>query len=103
MSKTLHLTKLSVRRVTGETEYASTEALMESLNTIKAAYNIPINKYIRDMLDGTIDSVSFTKDKPYCHFFGRRFENSLSITIKEAEKIIDFSIPLCEVGKILTV
>jgi len=102
MSKTLNLTKLSVHRVTGETGYASNGALMESLSTMEAVWKIPIKKYIRDLLDGKIDSISLTKDKPYFYFFGRCFEKSLSITIKEAEKIIDFSIPLCEVEKILT-
>jgi len=87
----------------GETNYASNHALMESLNTIKAAWNIPIGKYLRDIVEGKVDSISFTKDRPYYYFFGRRFEKSLSITIKQDEKVIDFSIPLQEVEKILTV
>lgn len=103
MTKTLHLTKFSVHRVMGETSYASNDALMESLNTIKAAWNIPIGKYLRDIVEGRVDAISFTRDRPYYYFFGRRFEKSLSITIKESEKVIDFSIPLQEVEKILTV
>jgi len=87
----------------GETNYASDDALMESLNTIKATSNIPIGKYLRDIVEGRVDSISFTKDRPYYYFFGRRFEKSLSITIKESEKVIDFSIPLQKVEKILTV
>ena len=103
MSKTIRLTKLSIRRVTDETSYATSDSLMESLNTIKAVWNIPINNYLQDMLEGRLDSISFTKDKPYHYFFGRRFEKTLSITIKDDEKVIDFSIPLYEIEKILTV
>jgi len=102
VARNLHLSKVSVHRVANESEYASSDALIESLNTARATWNVPIGKYVRDLAEGKVDSISFTKDKPYYYFFGRRFEKSLSITIKEAERIIEFSIPLHEVEKILT-
>jgi len=102
VAKNLHLSKLSVHRFTNESEYASSDALVESLNTARATLNVPIGKYVRDLVEGRVDSISFTKDRPYYYFFGRRFEKLLSITIKEAERIIEFSIPLHEAEKILT-
>jgi len=102
VARNLHLSKVSIHRVTDEAEYASVDALVESLNTARATWNVPVGKYVRDLVEGRVDSVSFTKDKPYYYFFGRRFEKSLSITIKEAERIIEFSIPLHEAEKILT-
>jgi hypothetical protein len=68
---------------------------------MRAAWDVPVDKYIRDLVEGKVDSISFTRDRPYHYFFARRFEKSLSITIKDAERIIDFSIPLQEVEKIL--
>ncbi len=103
MSRNLHLSKVSVRRVTSETDYADNEDLIESLNTMRAVWNVPIENYIRDLLDRKVDAVSLTKDKPYYYFFARRFEKSLSITIKESEKVVDFSIPLHEAQKMLIV
>ncbi|MCX6659620.1 MAG: hypothetical protein NTX81_04480 [Candidatus Bathyarchaeota archaeon] len=101
MPKALNLSKYSVYRVIGNTDYASNDALTESLKAMSVVWNIPINRYLRDLLERTVDSISFTKDKPYCYFFARRLEKSLSITIKEAEKIIELSVPLGEVEKIL--
>lgn len=98
----MHVSKLSVRRVTNQIEYADSESLLESLNGIRAAWGIPILRYFQDLLDGKVDSVAFTKDKPYYYFFGRRFEKSISVTVKEAEKIIEFSMPLSEAEKLLT-
>ena len=97
MTKSLNLSKISIREVKKDTNYANNETLMESLNTIKATWNIPIGKYFQDLLEERVDSISFTKDKPYYYFFARRFNEMLSVTIKEAERVIDFSIPLQEI------
>jgi len=102
MPKTMNLSKYSVYKVVGDTGYASSDALVESLNTLRAASNVPIDRYLRDLLEGKMDSVSFTKDKPYCYFFGRRLDKFLAITIKEAERIVEFTIPLEEAKKTLT-
>jgi len=102
MRETIKLSKFKINRIVGETNYASDESLIESIKTMKAVWNIPILQYLKDLMDGSVDSVSFTKDKPYYYFFGRRFKKSISITIKEDEKTIEFSIPLEEVNKIIT-
>ncbi|HEV2119909.1 MAG TPA: hypothetical protein VGS11_07395 [Candidatus Bathyarchaeia archaeon] len=41
------------------------------------------------------------KDSPYCYFHARRLEKSLSITIKEKDRIVEFSMPLHEAKRIL--
>jgi hypothetical protein len=69
---------------------------------MRASQGISIDKYIGDLLKGTVDAISFTKDDPYCYFSARRMTSSLSITIKDATRIIDFSVPLLDAEKILT-
>lgn len=101
MPRNVHLSKVSIRRVIGETDYASNDTLLESLNAVRAVWNIPVVKYVRDLVEGRVDAISLTKDNPYLYFFARRFEESLSITIKDAERVIDFSVPLRDVEKIL--
>lgn len=61
----------------------SHDTLLESLNAVRAVWNIPVAKYVRDLVEGTVDAISLTKDDPYLYFFARHFEESLSITIKE--------------------
>jgi hypothetical protein len=103
MARQLRLSRVSIRESNEKTDYASTETLVESLNAFRATSNVPVHRYIRDLLEGKIDSISFTKDKPYCYFFARRFELLLSLTIKENERVIDFSLPLLDAEKILAV
>ncbi len=102
MVKHIHLSRIEIRGISRQTDYATSEALVESLSTLRATHSIPIDKYIRDLLEQRVDSISFTKDRPYYYFHARRFEASLSFTIKDSEKIIDFSVPLREVEKMLT-
>ncbi len=87
----------------GKTDYASDESLMESIHTMNAVWNISLHKYLEDLGNGVVDSVSFTKDKPYHYFFARRYRNNIAITIKETDKTINFSIPSQDITKILIV
>lgn len=101
VSKTIHLSKVSIRRTVGETQYANDETLLECLNTMRAAWDAPVAGYVRDLVSGRVDAISFTKDEPYCYFFARRLVDSLSVTIKDAEQIIEFSVPLRDAEKLL--
>ncbi|MGB9023816.1 MAG: hypothetical protein WCC94_10335 [Candidatus Bathyarchaeia archaeon] len=101
MSKSVHLSRVSIRRTVGETQYASDSTLSESLNTIQAAWGIPVAGYVRDLIEGRVDAVSLTKDEPYCYFFARRVTDFLSITIKDGEQVIEFSVPLRDAEKLL--
>jgi len=101
MPKDIHLSKVSIRRVMGETEYATDDVLMESLSTMRALLDVPIGKYVRDLVNGVVDTISFTKDEPYYYFFARRFQDSLSVSIKDVERIIEFSVPLRDAEKML--
>ena len=102
MSKpSFRLSKLSIRQVSERTDYATNEALVESLHTLRATYNVPINQYMRDLLEQKVDSISFTKDSPYYYFYARRLDRAIAITFKEAERVIEFSVPLHEVEKML--
>jgi hypothetical protein len=74
---------------------------VESLNTLRVTYNVPINEYLRDLIDRKVDSISFTKDNPYYYFYGRRLDRLLAVTFKEAGKVVEFSLPLQEVEKTL--
>jgi hypothetical protein len=56
---------------------------------------------VQDLLGGTVDSVSVAKDSPYCYFHARRLEKALSVTIKEKDRIVEFSLPLHEAKRIL--
>ncbi len=99
--QSIRLSKLSIRQVNESTDYATTDTLMESLNTLRVTYNVPINQYMRDLLEKRVDSISFTKDSPYYYFFARRLGGSIAVTYKETSRVIEFSLPLQEAEKML--
>jgi len=101
MVEQMRLSRVSIRETKEKTDYAKSETLVESLNAFRATCGVPIQRYVRDILEGKIDSISFTKDKPYCYLFARRFERLLSVTIKESGRVIDFSLPLLDAEKML--
>jgi len=101
MQKDIRLSKVSIHRVIGDIDYASDEALLESLNTIRVAWNVPIAGYVRDLIEGRVDAISFTRDEPFYYFSARRMTDSLSVTIKDASRVIDFSVPLRDAEKML--
>ncbi len=101
LPKTVYLHSVSIRGVTQTKEYAASERIDESVAALRAVYKISLGRYVQDLLAGIVDSVSVAKDSPYCYFHARRLEKSLSITIKEKDRIVEFSMPLHEAKRIL--
>lgn len=83
------------------TDYATTDALVESLHTLKATYDVPIGQYMRDLVEKRVDSISFTKDSPYYYFYARTLGPNIAVTFKKAGTVIEFSLPLQEAEKTL--
>jgi hypothetical protein len=78
------------------------ETLAESLNTLRATYNLPINQYMRDLFEGRVDSISLTKDDPYYYFYARKLKEAIAVTFKQINRVVEFSLPLQEAQRTLT-
>lgn len=100
-TNSIRLSKISIRQVNDSTDYATTEALAESLNTLRATYNLPINQYMRDLFDGRVDSISLTKDDPYYYFYARKLKEAIAVTFKQTGRVVEFSLSLQEAEKTL--
>lgn len=101
--QSIRLSKVSIRQVNDSTEYATTDTLMEALSTLRVTYNVPINQYMRDLLERRVDAISLTKDSPYYYFYARRLDHAVAVTFKQTGKVIEFSLPLQEAEKTLIV
>jgi hypothetical protein len=101
LAKNVQLSRVTIRKVDQETDYASSEGLLECINALKATTQIPIARCFRDLLEQRVDCFSFTKDQPYLYFFARRLDKALAVTIKEANRVIDFSVPIREMQEII--
>ncbi len=97
----IRLSKLSIRQVSERTDYATSETLVESLQLLRARYSVPIDKYVRDLLEHRVDSISFTKDSPYYYFTARLLGSAMAVTYKESDRVIQFSLPVQEAEKML--
>lgn len=102
MAKTSRLSKISIRsiNVKQDTEYADTQALTEALITLASKYHIPLGKYVSDLVHGRVDCITLTKDKPYFYYYARRHEGNISMSVKELDRIIEFTIPTSEAEKL---
>ncbi len=100
--KSARLSKISIRsvKVNHETEYADSQGLTESIQTLAARYQIPFGKYFRDLIDGIVDCITVSKDKPNFYFYARRYDQKISISLNESDRIIEFSISIIEAERL---
>jgi len=101
LARSVRLSKLSIRSIHDQTNYATSEALIESIHALRVTHNVPIERYLRDLTEGKVDSISITKDDPYHYFYARVLAGSVAVTYKEAQRIIEFALPLADVEKVL--
>jgi hypothetical protein len=101
LNQSFRLSKLSIRHISEQTDYATGETLIESLLTLRVKHNVPVDRYIEDLIERKVDSISITKDSPYYYFFARRLEGAIAVTYKEAGRVIEFSLPMQEAQKML--
>lgn len=101
LSKSIRLSRLSIRDIRDQTDYATSDALVESLHALRVTHNVPIERYLRDLTERRVDAISFTRDAPYYYFFARRIGRSVAVTYKEAKRVIEFSLPIEEIEKVL--
>lgn len=73
-------------------DYASLEYLLNFLKKDVNAFNL-----IKILKESDLNSVSFTKDKPYRYFYARMNRNSISVILKTLEKEIEFKVPAEEI------
>jgi hypothetical protein len=53
---------------------------------------LPILDALRMLKGARIDSVSMSRDKPFCYFYARKNGNMFDVTIRHKDQEIDFKI-----------
>ena len=92
--KELELTKVSIQESEKSEEYATSEAAIESIQTISAKYELPVLDALRIVSKKSVDTVSLGKDTPYVYFYARKNNDSISFRISERNRTIRFELPL---------
>jgi len=92
--KELELTKVSIQESEKSEEYATSEAAIESIQTISAKYELPVLDALRIVSKKSVDTVSLGRDNPYVYFYARKNNDSISFRISEGNRTIRFELPL---------
>jgi hypothetical protein len=77
-----------------ELNYILDKNLLESLYTLRSKENLPILEGLKLLQDSEVNSISFSRDKPFHFFYARKNKNNFDITIREYNKEVEFQIPV---------
>ena len=88
------ITRVSVRSASGNTQYATSEYLLESLESLRTKYNLPLRQALGFIVSRRTDSVSLGKENPYLRFHANLIRNVVHISIQEQARDMSFQIPL---------
>lgn len=86
--------KVYFKKAERQLDYATPQYLKDFLLSLKAKYDVPIRDAILLLNKGKVDSVSFSKNKPYFNFHATRINDSIWISIRESGQDIEFNTSL---------
>jgi hypothetical protein len=88
------ISRLNIRTTVGDTDYATPEYLLESLEALRIKYDIPLKQALGFIITRKTDSVSLGKDRPYVRFHANLIRNTVHVSIQESSRDITFQVPL---------
>lgn len=86
--------RVSVRSAVKDTEYATRQYLLESLESLRMKYDLPLKQALMFIVSRKTDSVSLGKESPYLRFHANLIRNVVHISIQEQARDVSFQIPL---------
>jgi hypothetical protein len=88
------ISRINIRTTVGDTQYATKQYLLESLETLRIKYNLPLKEALDFITTRKTDSVSLGKDNPYFRFHANLIRNTVHISIQETTRDVTFEVPL---------
>ena len=96
MDRIGQISKVYIKSSKRKVEYATIDYVLESLYLMRARDNLPVFELLDVLVNGRIDSVSFSRNSPHCYFYARIRKEFISIIIRQLDegKDIEFQVPL---------
>lgn len=96
MDRIGQISKVYIKSSKRKVEYATIDYVPESLYLMRARDNLPVFDLLDVLVNGRIDSVSFSRNSPHCYFYARIRKDFISIIIRQLDegKDIEFQVPL---------
>ena len=85
---------MNVRTTKRETQYATRDSLLESLEAMRTKYNLPLRQALSFITTGKTDKVSLGKENPYLRFHANLIRNVVYISIQDPTRELSFQIAL---------
>jgi len=88
------ISKIIVKRISdSEFSYARQDTLVESLHVLDTRETLPILDALEMLSRSSSNSVSLSRDRPFCYFYARKNGDDFDITLRMEDREIDFKIP----------
>jgi hypothetical protein len=88
------VSRVSVRTDIRDTQYATGDYLVESLEALRIKYDLPLKQALSFIATRKTDSVSLGKESPYLRFHANLIRNVVHISIQELSRDVKFQLPL---------
>jgi len=84
------------RKVNKDFNYATLEDLINELHVFEKQMGWSIFSILNILKQKKADSLSITKEKPFCYFYARRSEKTIIIRLQNSEYETEFRLPIEE-------
>jgi hypothetical protein len=89
--RSTRLVKVRFKKTGAASDYATSEAIRSLFQGFEIQRNLPVFDVLKILIERKVNSLSFTRDKPYFYLYSRLDENEVSIKINDLEKEIEVS------------
>lgn len=88
------IVKVRLKKTGAVSNYATSEAIFSLFREFEKKRSLPVFDILKILIQGKVNSISFTKDAPYFYFYSRSDENEVLIKFNDLEKEIEIPISL---------
>jgi len=87
-----HFSKISIRKSQQNAEFDTEDNILLYLRKIQENEDLPVFESLNILLQGKINTVSFSKDNPYRYFYARLDRDSISVKLRKLREEIEFKV-----------
>lgn len=92
----MSIAKIYFRKVNKDLNYATIKDLVNELHAFEKQMDWSIFSILEILKKKKADSLSITKEKPFCYFYARRSKKTIIIRLQNSEQEIEFKLPIEE-------
>jgi len=88
------IVKVQLKKQGSVSNYTTSEAIFSLFSEFEKKQNLPVFDILKILIQGKVNSISFTKDVPYFYFYSRSDEQEVLIKFNDLQKEIEIPITM---------